>query len=60
MIYIRNFLGHESIQTTEIYAKVTQGNLNRILSEKKANISIPAEEKPQKVNKFPDFLADIK
>ena len=60
LIYIRNFLGHESIQTTEIYAKVTQGNLNRILSEKKANISIPAEEKPQKVNKFPDFLADIK
>ena len=59
MIYIRNFLGHESIQTTEIYAKVTQGNLNRILSEKKANVSIPAEDKPQTDNKFPDFLSDF-
>lgn len=59
LIYIRNFLGHESIQTTEIYAKVTQGNLNRILSEKKANVSIPAEDKPQTDNKFPDFLSDF-
>ena len=56
LIYIRNFLGHESVQTTEIYAKVTQANMNRLLSEKKIDVSIPTEVKPEKNNNLPDFL----
>ena len=56
LIYIRNFLGHESVQTTEIYAKVTQANMNRLLSEKKIDVSIPTEVKPEKNNTLPDFL----
>ena len=34
LIYIRNFLGHESIQTTEIYLRIHQGSVAKILKEK--------------------------
>lgn len=34
LIYIRNFLGHESVQTTEIYLRIHQGSVSKILKEK--------------------------
>ena len=34
LIYIRNFLGHESIQTTEIYLRIHQSSVSKILKEK--------------------------
>ena len=36
LIYIRNFLGHESVQTTEIYLRIQQGSVSKILKERKA------------------------
>ena len=37
LVYIRYFLGHVSVQTTEIYATVSQSMLNSVLR----NRSIP-------------------
>ena len=41
LIYIRNFLGHESVQTTEIYLRIHQGSVSKILKERKAETNIP-------------------
>lgn len=35
MVYIRDFLGHSSVQTTEIYATVSQALLNKTLRNRK-------------------------
>lgn len=34
LINIRNFMGHESVQTTEIYLRIHQGSISKILKEK--------------------------
>ncbi|MCL2674739.1 MAG: site-specific integrase, partial [Defluviitaleaceae bacterium] len=34
LIYIRNFLGHVSVQSTEVYARIGQGALMRMLSDR--------------------------
>lgn len=32
LIVVKNFLGHVSLQTTQIYAKITQDTMNRQLN----------------------------
>ncbi|GLC80738.1 hypothetical protein LBYZC6_28520 [Lacrimispora brassicae] len=56
MVYIRDFLGHASIQTTEIYATVSQAILNKTLRSRKIPEFTEAELKSIKGNEYPDFL----
>lgn len=58
LIYIRNFLGHESFQTTEIYLRVHQESVSKILKERKAETRIPkALGQPHSKNQdIPDFI----
>ena len=58
LIYIRNFLGHESVQTTEIYLRIQQGSVSKILKARKAETSIPITHKPShlKNQDIPDFI----
>lgn len=56
MMAIKNFLGHSSIRTTERYAELSQGAVNRHISEwnKKWFSSIQAPKKQEA--SLPDFL----
>lgn len=62
LIYIRNFLGHESIQTTEIYLRIHQSSVSKILKERKSETALP------KINEYststnqdiPDFLKKVR
>ena len=56
LVYIRDFLGHASIQTTEIYATVSQAMLNKTLRNRKIPEFTEAELKSIKGNEYPDFL----
>lgn len=55
LIYIRNFLGHESVQTTEIYLRIHQGSVSKILKERKTETSIPniLEQPHSKIRIYP-------
>ena len=57
MMAIKNFLGHSSIRTTERYAELSQGAVNRHISEwnKKWFSSVPMPEK--QAASLPDFLS---
>jgi site-specific recombinase XerD len=57
LIYIRNFLGHVSVQSTEVYARIGQTALVRMLTERgKGNEkSVPDVEK-HSIEKYPNFL----
>lgn len=62
LIYIRNFLGHESIQTTEVYLRIHQGSVSKILKERKIETSISdtIEQPPLKNRKIPEFLRNVR
>ena len=62
LIYIRNFLGHESIQTTEIYLRIHQGSVSKILKERKTEMSISdvVERLPTKKQDIPDFIKNAR
>ena len=62
LIYIRNFLGHESVQTTEIYLRIHQGSVAKILKERKAetNIPITPEQSHSKKQDIPDFIQNAR
>ena len=62
LIYIRNFLGHESVQTTEIYLRIHQGSVSKILKERKAETSIPniLEQPHSKNQDIPDFIQNAR
>ena len=62
LIYIRNFLGHESVQTTEIYLRIHQGSVSKILKERKAETNIPnmLEQSHQKNQDIPDFIQNAR
>lgn len=62
LIYIRNFLGHESIQTTEIYLRIHQGSVSKILKERKTETSISnaIEQSSSKNQDMPDFLKNVR
>ena len=55
LIYIRNFLGHESVQTTEIYLRIQQGSVSKILKERKAEqvYRLHLNNRIQKIRIFP-------
>ncbi|MBZ9685336.1 site-specific integrase [Clostridium estertheticum] len=57
IIYIRDFLGHTTIQSTERYAKVSQMAITKALTERKIPNVIPVNESDETVKKsFPGFL----
>lgn len=62
LIYIRNFLGHESVNTTEVYARVSQEAVTKVLQERNIPNPIPETEKSKKScdSKIPDFLKNVK
>lgn len=57
LIYIRNFLGHVTVSSTEIYARVGQAAITKALTERKIPrlaSPVPAEERSQPT--LPDFI----
>lgn len=62
LIYIRNFLGHESVQTTEIYLRIHQGSVSKILKERKTETNIPntLEQSHSKNQDIPDFIQNAR
>lgn len=62
LIYIRNFLGHESVSTTEIYARISQASATKVLEERNIPNPIPAAGKNAKTeySNIPDFLKDVR
>lgn len=62
LIYIRNFLGHESVKTTEVYAKISQDSVAKILEERKTESIIPNDVKRTSVTDcdIPDFLRNAR
>lgn len=57
LVYIRDFLGHESVHTTEIYARVSDKLKDKAL-EKISGETVPAEGNSW--NKDPEILAYLK
>lgn len=59
LIYIRDFLGHATIQSTERYAKVSQIAITKALTERKIPNVIPVVNKSDEAVKkpLPGFLA---
>jgi len=57
LIYIRNFLGHASVQSTEVYARIGQTALVKMLTErgKAKEQTMPTAEKSS-IEKYPDFI----
>lgn len=58
LIVVKNFLGHVSLQTTQIYAEVTQDTMNRQLKvwNEKWFLDERKELKNDNGHKIPDFL----
>lgn len=57
LICIRNFLGHEHIGTTEIYARVGQEAVTKALTDRKIpKVSAPVPEYKQSECSLPDFI----
>ena len=57
LIYIRNFLGHVSVQSTEVYARVGQAALVKMLSERGKTCEQPDPTVEKRAfEKYPDFL----
>ncbi len=62
LIYIRNFPGHESVQTTEIYLRVHQGAVAKILQERDGENPVPKtnEAKSEKNQDIPGFIKNAR
>ena len=57
IIVVKNFLGHVSLQTTQIYTEVTQDTLNRHLKAWNDKWFIKdVSEKFNSENRIPEFL----
>lgn len=57
LIYIRNYLGHESVKTTEVYARVSQAGLVKALTEHSVKSNIPTSKVSHTTDdNRPDFL----
>jgi len=57
LIYIRNFLGHVSVQSTEIYARIGQTALAKMLTERgKSNSQNVSAVEKNTFDKYPNFL----
>lgn len=62
LIYIRNFLGHETVSTTEVYARISQASVTKILTERSVASLVPKVGKNISVNNgdIPDFLKNAR
>ena len=62
LIYIRNFLGHETVSTTEVYARISQASVTKILAKRNAANPIPKVGKNISYNNddMPDFLKNAR
>ena len=58
LIVVKNFLGHVSVQTTQIYAEVTQDTMNKHLKEWNERWFAESDDNKETIskNKIPDFL----
>ena len=58
LIFVKNFLGHVSVQTTQIYAEVTQDTMNKHLKEWNEKWFAESGDNNETIrqNKIPDFL----
>lgn len=59
LVVIKNFLGHASLQSTEIYAEISQDTVNRHLkewNEKWFPNNVAERKASQTSNRIPDFL----
>jgi integrase/recombinase XerD len=62
LIYIRNFLGHETVSTTEVYARISQAAVTKILAERNVANPVPKVAKNISDNNddIPDFLKNAR
>lgn len=61
LIYIRNFLGHESVSTTEVYARISQASVTKILADRNVTPPVPKAIKSMEGNhNIPDFLKNAR
>jgi site-specific recombinase XerD len=57
LIYIRNYLGHKSVSSTEIYARVGQNAVNKALTERKIpKLTAAAPKAKTNPCALPDFI----
>ena len=59
MVVIKNFLGHTSLQSTQIYAEISQNTVDKHLkewNEKWFPRNMANEEQPPKKDNIPTFL----
>ena len=61
LIYIRNFLGHVSVQSTEIYARIGQTTLTKMLTERgKSDADVKPPVEKSNTEKYPKFIAQAR
>jgi len=61
LIYIRDFLDHASIETTEIYARVSQAAINNALTNRKIPNIVPKRSNSSlDKQQLPDFLSSAR
>lgn len=56
LIYIRNFLGHESVQTTEQYLRMNQESAAEILQRRYSSDVLPDSNRKVEKDDIPQFL----
>jgi site-specific recombinase XerD len=61
LVYIRNYLGHKTISSTEIYARISQDVVNKVLSERKIPSLVAVVSKPESRGcSLPDFISKVR
>lgn len=60
LIYIRNFLGHESVQTTEQYLRMNQESAAEILQKRYSSGILPDSSKKAVKDNIPEFLKSVR
>jgi site-specific recombinase XerD len=60
LIYIRNYLGHASTKSTEIYARIGQDAVNKALSNRNIPKLAPEESSVKTKNPIPECIANAR
>lgn len=60
LIYIRNFLGHASVQSTEIYARIGQEKIIKMLMERGKSSAPSCSVEKSKNEPYPKFLNEAR